>query len=242
MCVSIYIYVNIYIFQILFTYRLLLDIERDSLCYGRSLLFIYFIYKINNNNNLNFKTRSFVVSAVVFVVQLPSRVWLFVTPRNCRHARPPCPSPSPSLPKCMSVESVMPSNLLSPSFPAFNFPRIRVFSSKPALCIRWQKYCSFSFSISPFNEHPGLISFRMDWWISLQSKGLSRVFSTPQFKSTSSALSFLYSQTLNAHMTTGKIMAVTVWAFVSKAKSLLFNTPSHLGFFKSLNFLVSGSA
>ena len=86
-----------------------------------------------------------------------------------------------SLLKLMSIESVMPSNhlilchplLLLPSI----FPSIRVFSNESALCIRWPKYLSFSFNISPSNEHPGLISFRMDWLDSLQSKGLSRVFS-----------------------------------------------------------------
>ena len=82
--------------------------------------------------------------------------------------------------KLMSIVSVMPSNhlilchaLLLPSI----FPRIRVFSNESALCMRWPKYWSFSFSISPSNEHPGLISFRMDWLISLQSKGLSRILS-----------------------------------------------------------------
>ena len=84
-----------------------------------------------------------------------------------------------SSPKLMSIESVMPSNhlilchplLLLPSI----FPSIRVFSNEPTLHMRWPKCCSFSFSISPSKEHPGLISFRMDRWISLQS--LSRVFS-----------------------------------------------------------------
>ena len=86
-----------------------------------------------------------------------------------------------SLLRLMSLESVMPSNhlilchplLLLPSI----FPSIRVFSKEPALRISWPKYWSFSFTISPSNEHSGLISFRMDCWISLQSKGLSRVFS-----------------------------------------------------------------
>ena len=85
-----------------------------------------------------------------------------------QHARPPCPSPTAgSLPKPMSIESVMPSNhlilchplLLLPSI----FPSIRVFSNESALLIRWPKYWSFSFNISPSNEHSGLISFRMDW-------------------------------------------------------------------------------
>ena len=88
---------------------------------------------------------------------------------------------SRSLLKLMSIESVMPSShlilchplLLLPSI----FPSIRVFSNESALRIRWPKYWSFSFSISPSNEYSGLISFRMDVWISLLSKGLSRVFS-----------------------------------------------------------------
>ena len=87
-----------------------------------------------------------------------------------------------SSPKLISIEMVMPSNHLILCHPLFLlpsvFPSIRVFSIESALCIRWPKYWSFSFNISPSNEHPGLISFR----ISLQSKGLSRVFSntTPQ--------------------------------------------------------------
>ena len=86
-----------------------------------------------------------------------------------------------SPPKPMSIESVMPYNhlilccplLLLPSI----FPSIRVFANESALHIRWPKYWSFSFNISPSNEHPGLISFGWTGWISLQSKGLSRVFS-----------------------------------------------------------------
>ena len=74
---------------------------------------------------------------------------------------------------CVS-DAIQPSHPLScPSPPAI----IRVVSNESALCMRWPKYWSFSFNIRPSNEHPGLISFRMDWWISLQSKGLSRVFS-----------------------------------------------------------------
>ena len=86
------------------------------------------------------------------------------------------------LAKFMSIESVMPSKNLSLCRPLLLlpsiFPSIRVFSNESALHIRWPKYWSFSFNISPSNEHPGLISFRMDWsWISLHSKKLSRVFS-----------------------------------------------------------------
>ena len=88
---------------------------------------------------------------------------------------------SRSLPKLMSIEPVTPSNHLTHCCPLLllpsTFPRIRVFSNESVLCIRWSKYWSFSFNISPSNEHAGLISFRMDWLDLLASKGLSRVFS-----------------------------------------------------------------
>ena len=122
-------------------------------------------------------------------------------PHESQHARPPCPSPTPSPIKPMSLESVMPSShlilycplLLLPPIP----PSIRVFSNESTLCMRWPKYWSFSFSIIPSKEHPGLISFRMDWLDLLAVQGLSRVFS--QFKSiNSSALSFLHSPTLTS--------------------------------------------
>ena len=94
-------------------------------------------------------------------------VWLFVTPWTAAQQASWSITISLSLLKHMSIESVMPSNhlilccpLLLPSV----FPSIRVFSNKPALCIRWPKYWSFSFSISPFNEYSGLISFRMHWF------------------------------------------------------------------------------
>ena len=88
-------------------------------------------------------------------------------PHELQHGRPPCPSPTPSPPKPMSIESVMPSShlflfhpfLLLPSI----FPSIRLSSNESAVCIRWPKYWSFSFNISPSSEHLGLISFRMDW-------------------------------------------------------------------------------
>ena len=112
------------------------------------------------------------------VVKSLSRVQLFVTLWTA-----PCPASllftiSRSLPKFMSIESMMPSNhliLCHPLFPSPSiFPSIRVFSNVSVLCIRWPNYWSFSFSISPSNEYSGLISFS---WIVLQSKGLLRVFS-----------------------------------------------------------------
>ena len=100
-------------------------------------------------------------------VQLFSRVRLFVTPWTVAREASLCITNSQSSPKPMSIESVMPSNhlilchplLLLPSI----FPSIRVFSNESAFCIRWPKYWSFSFNIGSSNEHPGLISFRMDW-------------------------------------------------------------------------------
>ena len=135
-------------------------------------------------------------------IQSLSCVQLFATPWTTARQASLSITNSWSLPKFTSIESVRPSNhlilccplLLPPSI----FPNIRVFSNESVLRIRWSKYWSFSFNISS-NEHPGLISFRMDWLDLLQSKGLSRVFSKPQLKSINSlALSFLYSPTLTS--------------------------------------------
>ena len=114
-------------------------------------------------------------------VQSLSCVWLFVTPWIAAWQASLSITNSKSLLKLMSIESMMPSNhlilcgplLLLPPIP----PSIRVFSNESTLCIRWPKYWSFSCSISPSSEHPGLIPFRWTGWISLQFKGPSRVFS-----------------------------------------------------------------
>ena len=114
-------------------------------------------------------------------VQSLSCVQLFVTPWTAAPQASLSITNSWSLLKLMSIESVMPSNhlifccplLLLPSI----FPSIRPYSNESVLRIRWPEYWSFSFNISPSNEHPGLISFKMDWLDLLQSKGLSRVFS-----------------------------------------------------------------
>ena len=134
----------------------------------------------------------------------------------------------------MSIKSVMPSNhlihyrplLLLPSI----FPSIRVFSNESVLHIRWPKYSSFSFSISPSDEYSGLISFRIDWFHLLAVQGtLQESSPTPQFKSTnSSALSFLYSPTLTSIHDYWKTIALTRWTFVGKVTSLLFNMLSRL--------------
>ena len=114
-------------------------------------------------------------------VQLLSRVWLFVTPWTIAHQTSLSITNSWTLLKLMSIESVMPSNSLILCRPLFLtpsiFPSIRVFSNESVLHIRWPKYWSFSFNISPSNEYSGLISFRMDYLGLLAVQGLSRVFS-----------------------------------------------------------------
>ena len=134
----------------------------------------------------------------------------------------------------MSIGSVMPSNhlilccplLLLPSI----FPNISVFSNESALHIRWPKYWSFSFNISPSNEHPGLISFRMDWLDLLAIQGILK--SLLQHHSSKASIlqcsAFFIVQLSHPYMTTGKTMALAVWTFVDKVMSLLFNMLSRL--------------
>ena len=128
----------------------------------------------------------------------------------------------------VSIESVMPSNhlilcplLLLPSI----FPSIRVFSNKSALRIRWPKYWSFSFNISPSNEHPGLISFRMDWLDLLGVQGILK--SLLQHHSSKASIlwfsAFFTAQLSHPYMTTGKTIALTRWTFIGKVMSLFFN-------------------
>ena len=138
-----------------------------------------------------------------------------------------------SLLKLMSIPSVMPSNhlilchplLLPPSI----FPSIRVFPNESVLHIRWPKYWSVSFSISPSNEYSGLISFRIDWFYLLAVQGTFESSPTSQFKSISSlALGYFYGTSLTSVRDYGETIALTRWMFVSKVMSLLFNTLSRL--------------
>ena len=121
-----------------------------------------------------------------------------------QHARPPCPSPTLKLAQTQVHwvgDATQPSHpLSSPSPPAFIFPSIWVFSNESVLHIKWTKYWSFSFSISPFNEYSRLISFRMDWLDLLAVQGtLKSLLQHHEFKSiNSSVLSFLYSPTLTS--------------------------------------------
>ena len=122
-------------------------------------------------------------------------------------------------------DAIQPSHpLSSPSPPAPN-PSLRVFSNESALRMKWPKYWSFSFSIIPSKEHPGLISFRMDWLDPCSPRDSQESSPTPQFKSINSlALSFLHSPTL---MTTEKTIAFR-WTLVGKVTYLLFNMLSRL--------------
>ena len=128
----------------------------------------------------------------------------------------------------------MPSNhlflcrplLLLPSI----FPSIRIFSNESALCIRWPKYWSLSFNISPSNEHSGLISFRMDWFDHLAIQGtLKSLLQHHSSKASNLQCSaFFIVQLSHPYMTTGKTIALTGWIFVGKVMSLLFNMLSRL--------------
>ena len=133
-----------------------------------------------------------------------------------------------------SIESVMPSNhlilccslLLLPSI----FPSIKVFSNESALCIRWPKYWSLSFNISPSNEHPGLISFRMVWLDLLAVQGTLKSL-LQHYSSKASVLlcsAFFTVQLSHQYMATGKTIALTRRTFVDKVMSLLFNILSRL--------------
>ena len=151
-----------------------------------------------------------------------------------QHAR--LSRPSPSLRVCSNacplIESAMPSNhlilchplLLLPSI----FPSIRVFSSGLAPHIRWPRYWSFSFSISPSNEYSGLISFRVGWFDLLAVQGtLKSLLQHHSLKASGLRRSaFFMVQLSHSYMTTGKTIALTIWTFVAKVMSLLFNVLS----------------
>ena len=155
-------------------------------------------------------------------------------PMDCRRQASLSITNSWSLLKLMAIELVMPSNhlilchtlLLWPSI----FPSIRVFSNESALCIRWPKDWSCSFSISPSNEYSGLISFRMDWLNLLAVQGTLKSL-LQQHSSKASTFwhsAFFIVQLSDPYMTIGKTIALTRWTFVGKVMSLLFNMLSRL--------------
>ena len=165
---------------------------------------------------------------IVGSVQSLSRVRLSATPWTKAHQASLSITNSQSPPKPMSIESVIPSNhhsLSSPSPPAPNPFSIRVFSNESALHIRWPKYWSFSFNINPSNEHPGLISFRMDGLDLLVVQGTLK--SLLQHHSSKASVlwhsAFFIVKLSHPYMTTGKTIALTTWTFIDKVMSLLFN-------------------
>ena len=167
-------------------------------------------------------------------VQSLSHVQLFATPWIAAHQASLSITNSRSLLKLMPIESVMPSShlilchplLILPPIP----PSIRVFSNESTLRMRWPKYWSFKFSISPSNEHPGLISFRMEWLDLLAVQGTLK--SLLQHHSSKASIlrhsTFFTVQLSHPYMTTGKTIALTRWTFVGNVMSLLFNMLSRL--------------
>ena len=168
------------------------------------------------------KGERFWEASFLFVVQSLSHVRLFVTPWTAAHQASLSFTISRSLLKLMSIEPVMPSNHLILSCPLLLpsiFSSIRVFSNELALCIRWSKYCSFNFSISPSNEYSGLISFRIDWFDYIVVQGTLK--SLLQHHSSKASilwcsLSLLYGQLPHLYMTTGKTIDLTIHTFSAK--------------------------
>ena len=150
-----------------------------------------------------------------------------------------------SLIKLMCIESVMPSNYLifycPLLLPSSIFPSIRVFSNEPTLRMRWSKYWSFSFSISPSNEYSGLISFTMDRWDLFAVQGTLKSLLQHHSSKTSilrCSVVFIV-QLSHPHMTTGKTIALTRWTFDGKVMSVLFNMLSRLVITSMLNICLS---
>ena len=145
-------------------------------------------------------------------------------PHGLQHTRPPCPSPTPGVHSnpCPSSHLTFCCPLL---LPPSVFPSIRVFSNESVLHIRWPRYWSFSFSISPSNEYSGLISFRMDWLDLLAVQGTLK--SLLQHHSSKASIlqhsAFFIVQLSHSYMTTEKTIALIRWTFVGKVMSLLFN-------------------
>ena len=171
---------------------------------------------------------------MIHSVQWLSHVRFFATPWTAAHQASLSITNSQSLLKHISIKMVMPSNHLilchTLLLPHSIFASIRMFSNESVLLIRWPKYWSFSFSISPSNEHPGLISFRMDWLDLLALQGTLK--SLLQHHSSKASIircsAFFIAQLSHPYMTTGKTIALTRWTFVGKVMSLLFNMLSML--------------
>jgi len=155
-------------------------------------------------------------------------------PHEQQHTRPPCPSSTPRVhPNLCPLSWWCHPTISSIAVPLSSYPQspsIRVFSNESSLHIRWPKFWSFSFNISPTDEHPGLISFSMDWLDLLAVQGILK--NLLQHHSSKASIlwhsAFFIVQLSHPYMTTGKTIALTRWTFVDKVMSLLFNMLSRL--------------
>ena len=193
-------------------------------------VFILWVLILSTTSFMWFSVFSWSVSSV----QSPSHVWLFATAWTAARQASLSITNSRSQPKPMSIKWVMPSNrlilchplvLLSPILPS-----MRVFFNESTFCMRWPKDWSFRINISPSIEHPGLISFRMDWLDLLAVQGTLKSLLQHHSSKPSILLhsAFFTVQLSHPYITTGKTIALTRWTFVGKVKSLLLNMLSRL--------------
>ena len=192
----------------------------------------YSLYILKRNENICPHT-NWLTIVQFSSAQLLSHVQLFVTSLTIAHKASLSITNSQSLFKLMSIKSVMPSNHLISVVPFSSCPQSFPASGsfhEAALCIRWPKYWSFSFSIIPSKEHPGLIAFRMDWLDLLAVQGtLKSLFQPDSSKASILGCSAIFIvQLSHPYMTTWKTIALTRWTFVGKVMSLLFNMLSRL--------------
>ena len=175
---------------------------------------------ISFNSTAKWFSYMYMHTCAFVIVHLPSRVWLFSTPWTAARQASLSLTISWILSKFMYIELVMPSNQLILCCPVLLpsiFPSIRVFSSESALCIKWPKYWSFSFSINPSNKYSGLISFRIDWFDLLAvQRVLKSLLQHHSWKTSILHCSdFFMVQLSYLYMTTGKTIALTIGSFVS---------------------------
>ena len=216
----------------------------------RSLASIFLIlYEFLKNMHVRVIVLEFYCWVCFYVdfVQLPTHIWLFATPWTA-----PCQvslllTISWSLPKFMSIVSVMPSSHLILSCPLFLLssilPSIQDFSNESAVCIRWPKFWSFTFSISPSNVYSGLISLMIDWFDLLaDQRTFRRLLQHNSLKASILCCSAFFMVQVSQHyVPTGKTIALTIRTFVSRVMSQLFNTPSRfiIAFLPRSNHLIS---